>query len=182
MNFHSSLSDSASQLPLLGGVAVSVERHNHRVESLLARLRVLHDDLNAQLYAHPAERPIIKCPGDVAQLLIPFMAHLDHEELWVICLDSRNRIMYLVTLYIGSVNSSQIRVGEIFHQAIKEKSPAIIVAHNHPSEDVTPSPDDIVVTRSIVQAGKLLDIELLDHLVIGGKNWISMKERGLAFN
>ena len=173
--------DQITQLPLIGGVAVSVSRHNRRVENLLAKLRELHDDLNAQLYAHPVERPIINCPGDIAQLMLPFMGHLDHEEMWILCLDTRNRVKCLVTLYKGSVNSSQVRVGEVFRQAIIDNSPQIAVVHNHPSGDATPSPDDVAVTRAIIEAGKLLDIEPIDHLIIGGKQWVSLKERGLAF-
>jgi DNA repair protein RadC len=81
------------------------------------------------------------------------------------------------------VNSSQIRVGEIFKEAIRKNAPAIIVVHNHPSGDPTPSPDDVAVTRAIMEAGKLLDVEVLDHIVIGvGKDrWVSLKERGLGF-
>ena len=79
-------------------------------------------------------------------------------------------------IYKGSVNSSQIHVGEIF----KANAPALIVVHNHPSGDPTPSPDDVVVTRAIVQAGKLLDVDVLEHMVIGRSRWVSLKERGLG--
>jgi len=101
--------------------------------------------------------------------------------MWVVNLDTRNRVMSFVGLYNGSVNSSQVRVCEVFRQAIVDNSPAIIVAHNHPSGDPTPSPEDVSVTRSILQAGKLLDIDLLDHLVIAGGRYVSLKERGLGF-
>jgi len=95
----------------------------------------------------------------------------------------RNRVMEIVDLYKGSVNSSQIRVGEVFQVAVKLKASAIIVAHNHPSGDPTPSPDDVAVTRAIVQAGKLLDIQILDHMVIGQNGrYVSLKERGLGFS
>ncbi len=109
------------------------------------------------------------------------MSVLDHEELWVINLDIRHRVMNLVKLYQGSVNSSQIRVAEVFRLAIADNSPAILLAHNHPSNDPAPSPDDVSVTHSIVQAGKLLDIEVLDHLVICLDKYVSLKERGLGF-
>ena len=88
----------------------------------------------------------------------------------------------IIEVYQGSVNSSQVRVGEIFQPAVRRLASAIVVCHNHPSGDPTPSPDDVAVTRAIVQAGKLLDIELLDHLVIGQGKWVSLKERGLGFN
>jgi DNA repair protein RadC len=109
------------------------------------------------------------------------MSVLDHEELWVINLDTRHRMMNLVKLYQGSVNSSQIRVAEVFRLAIADNAPAILLAHNHPSSDPTPSPDDVSVTHTIVQAGKLLDIEVLDHLVICLDKFVSLKERGLGF-
>jgi hypothetical protein len=111
-----------------------------KVQETFARLRQLHDELNTQLYSHPTERPVINSPGDAAKILQCFMANLDHEELWVIDLDTRNRVLQLVALYKGSVNSSQVRVAEVFRQAILENAPAIIVAHNHPSSDTTPSP------------------------------------------
>jgi DNA repair protein RadC len=84
-------------------------------------------------------------------------------------------------VYQGNVNTSVIRVGELFREAVRINCAAIIVAHNHPSGDPTPSPDDIQVTEQIVQAGKLLDIEVLDHLVIGRQRYVSLKERGLGF-
>ena len=99
----------------------------------------------------------------------------------MINLDTRNRVMSLTKLYQGSVNLSQVRVGEVFRQAILDNAPAIILAHNHPSGEPTPSPDDVAVTRAIVQAGKLLDIDVLDHLVVCQGRFVSLKERGLGF-
>jgi DNA repair protein RadC len=152
-----------------------------KVAKTLAQLRQLHEELNTQLYSHPTERPAIHSPSDAAQILTCFLAHLDHEELWVVNLDTRNRVMSLVALYKGSVNASQVRVSEVFRQAILDNAPSILVAHNHPSGDASPSPDDVATTRAIVQAGKLLDIELIDHLVIGKEQFVSLKERGLGF-
>jgi DNA repair protein RadC len=129
----------------------------------------------------PDERPAIHSPGDGAALLQYEMSALEQEELRVILLDNRNRVLHIETVYRGSVNSSQIRVGELFRAAIRRSATAIIVAHNHPSGDPAPSPDDIAVTRAIVQAGKLMDIEVLDHLVIGRGRFVSLKERGLGF-
>ena len=153
-----------------------------KVEQTLAQIRALHEQLNSQLYAYPTERPQISSPSDGANLLTPFLGPLDHEELWIINMDTRNRVKSLVILYKGSVNSSQVRVGEVFRQAIAENSPAILLAHNHPSGDPTPSPDDVAVTRAIVQAGKLLDIDILDHLVICSSRFLSLKERSLGFS
>jgi DNA repair protein RadC len=148
----------------------------------LAKLRQLHDELNSQLYDQPTERPIISSPADAANLIMPFISNLDHEELWVILLDTRNRVLRLVKLYQGSINSSQVRISEVFREAIIENAPAIILAHDHPSGDPTPSPDDLAVTRAVVQAGKLLDVDVLDHMVIAQGRWVSLKERGLVFS
>ncbi|MDP1548379.1 MAG: DNA repair protein RadC [Anaerolineales bacterium] len=129
----------------------------------------------------PQERPAINSPADAAALLQYEMSALEQEHLRVLLLDRRNRVNEIVEVYKGSVNSSQVRVGELFKDAIRANASAIIVAHNHPSGDPTPSPDDVAVTRAIVQAGKLLDIDVLDHLVIGQGKWVSLKERGLGF-
>ena len=129
----------------------------------------------------PEERPTINSPADAAALVSYEMSALEQEHLRVILLDRRNRALETVEVYKGSVNSSQIRVGEIFKEAVRKNASALVVVHNHPSGDPTPSPDDVAVTRAIVQAGKLLDVEVLDHLVIGQGRWVSLKERGLGF-
>ena len=129
----------------------------------------------------PEERPSINSPADAAALVSYEMSALEQEHLRVILLDRRNRVMETVEVYKGSVNSSQVRVGEIFKEAVRKNASALVVIHNHPSGDPTPSPDDVAVTRAIVQAGKLLDVEVLDHLVIGQGKWVSLKERGLGF-
>ncbi|HEY5671122.1 MAG TPA: DNA repair protein RadC, partial [Anaerolineales bacterium] len=116
----------------------------------------------------PDERPAIHSPQDAADLVRYEMSALEQEELRVILLDNRNRMITVEAVYRGSVNSSQVRVGELFKAAVRRNAAALIVVHNHPSGDPTPSPDDVAVTRAIVQAGKLLDIDVLDHLVIGG--------------
>lgn len=127
------------------------------------------------------ERSSIHSPADAAALLQFPMSALEQEELRVLLLDTRNRVLQMETVYRGSVNSSQVRVGELFKAAIRRNATAIVVAHNHPSGDPTPSPDDVAVTRAMVQAGKLLDVDVLDHLIIGMGRFVSMKERGLGF-
>ena len=129
----------------------------------------------------PDEKPAIHSPADAAALVQYEMSALEQEELRVMLLDTRNRVQDIVTVYRGSLNSSQVRVGELFRAAIRRNAAAIIVVHNHPSGDPAPSPDDIAVTRAIVQSGKLLDVEVLDHLVIGHGRYVSLKERGLGF-
>ena len=137
--------------------------------------------LHTQRLSQPEERPTINSPADAAALLQYEMSALETEHLRVMLLDSRNHVLAIEEVYHGSVNSSQVRVAEVFVPAIRRMAPAILIAHNHPSSDPTPSPDDVAVTRAIVAAGKLLDISCLDHLVIGQGRWVSLKERGLGF-
>lgn len=129
----------------------------------------------------PEERPTIHSPADAAALVQYEMAALEQEHLRVILLDTRNHVMDIVELYHGSLNASVVRVGEVFKPAVRLNAASILVVHNHPSGDPTPSPDDITVTRSLVEAGKILDIEVLDHLVIGQGKFVSMKEGGFGF-
>lgn len=129
----------------------------------------------------PEERPAIHSPADAAALVQYEMGAFEQEHLRVLLLDTRNRVLHIEDLYRGSLNSSQVRVGEIFKSAVRRNAAAIIIAHNHPSGDPSPSPDDVALTRAIVQAGKLLDIEVLDHLVVGRGRFVSLKERGLGF-
>jgi DNA repair protein RadC len=138
-------------------------------------------EIGRRLAANPDERPAIGSPTDAADLVRYEMSGLEQEELRVILLDTRNRVIKIVTVYRGSLNSSQVRVGEVFKDAVRRNAAALIVAHNHPSGDPTPSPDDIAITRAIVEAGQLLDIQVLDHLVIGQGRFVSLKERGLGF-
>ena len=128
------------------------------------------------------QRRQIKSPNDVAELLLLEMRHLDQEHLRTVLLDTKNRVQAVSTVYVGSLNASLVRVGEVFKAALRHNSAALIVAHNHPSGDPTPSPEDVLVTREIVSAGKLLDVEVLDHLVIGQGRFVSMRERGLGFS
>jgi len=153
-----------------------------KADDMFSQVRQLHEQINVYLHKCPTtECPIINNSADAADLLMPFIAHLEHEEFWIILLNRRNSVTQLVRLYQGSVNSSQVRIGEVFRQAIVEQSSAIVIAHNHPSNDPTPSPDDVAVTSAIVQAGKLLDIDVLDHLIICRGSFVSLKEQGLGF-
>lgn len=133
------------------------------------------------LIESPEERPQVRSPADAASLLMSAMSMLEQEELRVMRLDTKNRVQGTSEVYKGSLNTSLIRVGELFRDAIRYNSAAVIVAHNHPSGDPTPSPEDVAVTRQIAEAGRLLDIEVLDHLIIGHQRFVSLKERGLGF-
>lgn len=125
----------------------------------------------------PDEKYQIKSPADAANLVMMEMTYLDHEQIRILILDTKNRVVENITRYQGTVNSSVLRAAEIFRPAIIRNCPAVIVCHNHPSGDPTPSPEDITVTEQLVAAGIHLDIELVDHLVIGNHRFVSLKER-----
>lgn len=133
------------------------------------------------LLAAPEDRLVVRSPSDVAQLLMAEMSHLDQENFRVLYLDTRNHLLGSETVYVGSLNASHIRVAEVFRDAVKRNCAAVIVAHNHPSGDPSPSPEDVEVTRQLIAAGSLLSIEVLDHLVIGQRRFVSLRERGLGF-
>ncbi|MDX1413044.1 MAG: DNA repair protein RadC [Candidatus Promineifilaceae bacterium] len=130
----------------------------------------------------PEERPKVSSPADAASLLMSEMMLLEQEHLRVILLNTRNEVLATPTIYQGSLNTSVLRIAELFRSAVRANAAALIVAHNHPSGDPSPSPEDINVTRQLVKAGKLLDIDVLDHLVIGHQRYVSLKERGLGFD
>jgi DNA repair protein RadC len=133
------------------------------------------------LIESPDERPQVRSPADAANLVMSRMSLLDQEHLCTMLLDTKNRVVATPEIYVGSLNTSLIRVGELFREAIRANCASLIVVHNHPSGDPTPSPEDVAVTRQIVEAGKLLDVDVLDHLVIGRQRFVSLKERGLGF-
>jgi len=139
-------------------------------------------ELGIRLTGEESEaRGPLNSPAEAAALVQLEMQALQQEHLNVILLDTRNRLIKVEPVYRGSLNLSLVRIGELFHAAIQSNAASLIMVHNHPSGDPTPSPEDVALTRSAVQAGKLLDIEVLDHLVIGYGKFVSMKERGLGF-
>ena len=135
------------------------------------------------LFNRPMEEsPSVNSPADAYSLLRD-METLEQEHLRIILLNIRMKSLGVIEVYIGAVNNIQIRLGEVFRPAIQRNASAIILAHNHPSSDPTPSPDDVTITRAAVQAGKLIDITVQDHLVIGrGGRYASLRERGLGFS
>ena len=147
----------------------------------IAQLKAAMELGRRLLISSPEARPQITCPNDAANLLMLEMGCLEQEHLRTILLDTKNRVLDSPTIYIGNVNSSIIRVSEVFREAIRANATALIVAHNHPSGDPTPSPEDVQVTRTLTEAGTLLGIEVLDHLIIGHQRFVSLKERGLGF-
>jgi DNA repair protein RadC len=133
------------------------------------------------LLADAHEQLQIRSPQDVASVLQIQMGLLDQEQLRVVLLDTKNHVLDMPIIYRGSLNTSVIRVAEVFRDAIKQNAAAVIVVHNHPSGDPTPSPEDVRVTRDLIAAGKLLDVDVLDHLVIGRNRYVSLRQKKLAF-
>jgi DNA repair protein RadC len=131
--------------------------------------------------AAPHERLTVRSPADAANLLMVEMGALEQEHLRAIILNTKNQVLKVHPVYVGSLNTAVVRVGELFKEAIRMNAAAVIIAHNHPSGDPTPSAEDVHMTRQIVEAGKLLGIDVLDHLVICQARWVSLKERGLGF-
>jgi hypothetical protein len=129
----------------------------------------------------PVGRAQIVSPGDIAALLIAEMGFLQQEQLRVVCLNAKNYVQKIHLVYQGTVNSSPVRVAEVFREPLRLGSASIIVAHNHPSSDTKPSPEDVVVTREIVETGRLLGVEVLDHLIVSQGRWTSLRARKLGF-
>lgn len=126
------------------------------------------------------QRTVVKTPTDAANLLMSELRYLDREHLKAILLNTRNVVLGTVTVSVGTLSASLAHPRECFKEAVRQSAAAIIFAHNHPSGDPTPSAEDIALTRQLVEAGKLLGIEVLDHIVIGDGVFVSLKERGLV--
>lgn len=147
-----------------------------------ARLQAALELGRRVLQADTGEQPSIQSPADAANLLMYEMMNLEQEHLRVILLNTRNRVITVPTVYVGSLNTSVVRLAEVFKPAIVHNAAAIIVCHNHPSGDCSPSPEDVSVTRHLVQAGEMLSIPVLDHIILGRHRFVSMKERQLGFD
>ena len=130
----------------------------------------------------PAAQWTIRSPTDVADRLVLQMGRLEREELRVLILNTRNTVLRVATVYQGNVSASLVRVGELFRDAVRLSAAGVILVHNHPSGDPTPSPDDLHLTAEALAAGRLLDIEVLDHLVVGHDAYVSLRDRGVAFD
>jgi DNA repair protein RadC len=128
----------------------------------------------------PDARPIVSDAASAARLVMD-MGRLPQEAIRTILVDTAHRVIAMPTIYIGTVNATVLRAAEVYREAVRRNAPALILAHNHPSGDPSPSPEDISLTRTLIAAGETLDIILLDHLIIAGSEWRSLKEMGLAF-
>lgn len=120
----------------------------------------------------------IRTPADVAERLAPDMRHLEREELRVLQLNAKNVVTRTATVYVGNLAGSSVRVGEVFRDAVRSQSAALVVVHNHPSGDPAPSGEDLRITAELADAGRLLDIELLDHVIVAADGWVSLRGLG----
>jgi len=126
----------------------------------------------------PQEKYFIRSPEDGADYVMEEMRQLKQEHFVVLFLDTKNQIIHRQTIFIGSLNASIVHPREVFREAVRRSAASIICIHNHPSGDPAPSQEDIQVTRRLVEAGKMMGIELLDHLIIGDRRFVSLKEKG----
>lgn len=183
------LQDAANLLAIFEGIEGVARANMSELQqqpgigtSTAARIKAAFELGRRLIVERPVDRCQIRTPADAANLLMPEMGLLEQEQMRTILLDTKNRVIAIPTIYVGSVNTTMIRVAELFREAIRRNCPSLIAVHNHPSGDPTPSPEDVAVTRQIVDAGKLMDVEVLDHVIIGGTTrFVSLKERGLGF-
>lgn len=130
--------------------------------------------------AKPREaNPLVRNPKDVADLVMPRMGHLEREHFKVVSLNNKNRVLALSTISIGTLNASLVDPREVFKEALRRTAAGIILVHNHPSGDPSESQEDIRITRRLEKAGKIIGIEVLDHIIIGDGEFVSMKNKGL---
>jgi DNA repair protein RadC len=136
-------------------------------------------EVGRRVARRPVETPwLVRTPADVAEPLVDAMGSLEREELRVLLLDTKNVVVAERTVYRGNLAGSSVRVGEVYRDAVRRCAAAVVVAHNHPSGDPSPSGEDLRITAELVEAGRLLDIELLDHVVIGRGRWTSLRAMG----
>jgi DNA repair protein RadC len=138
-------------------------------------------ELGKRMIREQPQRRIVKSAEDVFAMLFAEMALLEQEELRVILLTTRNEVITVRDVYRGNVSSAIVRIGEVFRDAVREGCPNIIAVHNHPSGDATPSAEDAALTKQLIEAGHLLGIEVLDHIVIARGGYVSLKDRKLGF-
>ena len=143
------------------------------------KLYVVKEGVRRIMEEKPSEAPVIHGPEDVSAVFIPKLLHETKEHFMLALLNTKNLVIATPTVSIGSLSASVVHPREVFREAIKYPCAAIILVHNHPSGDPTPSREDISVTERLVKAGKIMDIPVLDHLIIGQHTYVSMKEKNL---
>jgi DNA repair protein RadC len=130
----------------------------------------------------PSGRFSVRGPHDLADRLVLQMGRLEREELRVVLLNTKNVVLAMPTIYQGNVSTALVRVGELFRDAVRQHAAGLILVHNHPSGDPSPSPDDLHLTAESIAAGRLLDVPVLDHLIIGHDAYVSLRDRGISFD
>jgi len=169
-------------LPGLARASVGELSSEHAVGEAKAAQMLAALELGRRLLAtQPDERPFVRSPQDIANLLLADMALLEQEHLRVVLLNTRNQVLAAPEVYKGTVNATQVRVSDLFRDAVREGCPSVIVVHNHPSGDPTPSADDVSMTHQLREAGSLLNIDVLDHIVLARNGFVSLREKGLGF-
>lgn len=168
----------------LGGLSRATQAELNQINGLgkakISQILAMFE-IGRRLMTLQAEtRPLIQTSAEAARLVWD-MNNLQQEQIRVILLDASSRVLAMPTIYQGTVNMAVVRIAEIYREAISRNAPAMILVHNHPSGDTTPSPEDVQLTQRILEAGDLLDIILLDHLIIGGYEWRSLKQMRLGF-
>ncbi|MFC4078383.1 RadC family protein [Salinithrix halophila] len=129
--------------------------------------------------AVPEERIAIRSPRDAADFVMDELRHLSQEHFICLFLNTKNRVIDKQCIFVGTLNSSVVHPREVFREAIRRSSAGVICVHNHPSGDPTPSREDILVTERLFEAGRIVGIELLDHVIVGDHRFTSMKEKGI---
>ncbi len=150
-------------------------------EAKAARLKAALELASRVAALSPEQRPQITSPDDLVNLVGVEMAALDQEQLRVVLLDTKHRVLGVRTVYQGTVNEARVRIAEVFRVAIRHNAVALVAVHNHPSGDPTPSAADVTLTAELARAGSLLDVEVLDHLIIGQGRHVSLRRLGLGF-
>lgn len=167
----------------LGGLArlsfSDLVREHGLGEAKAAELKAVFEMARRLNALQPEDRPYVRSPQDIWNLLGGEMGLLDQEHLRVVLLNTRNQVMAVNEVYKGNVSAALVRTAELFREAIRQNAPSLLLVHNHPSGDPAPSPDDVVMTRQTVEAGKLLQVEVLDHIIIGDHRFASLKEMEL---
>ena len=169
----------------IAGLATAAPRELERVPGVgpvrAAQLAAAFELGRRAVMDWPVGRWTIRSPRDIAERMLIDIGHLEREELRVVLLDTRNGVMGMPTVYRGNVSVALVRIAELFRDAVRLHAARLILVHNHPSGDPTPSPDDLHMTAEAVAAGRLLDVAVLDHLVFGHGRWVSLRDRGVAF-
>jgi len=150
----------------------------HLVEENLRFLAELRSSGRCVARGGPLGRCVSR-PADVYELVRPEMEHLLQEQVRVVLLDTRCRVLDVVLVYQGNVSSVNFRAAEVLREAVITNAPSVVLVHNHPSGDPEPSPPDIALTKELVKAGEILSIEVADHVIVGRDAFVSLKERKL---